>query len=116
MLSIVKISKAKIPKLPYPATMKKVFGEKYNLELVFATPSMMKKIYKKNTNVLSFNLSENQGQIFLEPNLIKKEAPLYSRGFRDHLWALYIHGLLHLRGFVHGRRMEIMERKLWRAI
>ncbi len=116
MLSIVKISKAKTPKLRYQAAMKKVLGRKYALDLVFATPAMMKKIYKKNTNVLSFNLSKTQGQIFLEPNLIKKEAPLYNRSFRGHLWALYVHGLLHLRGFVHSGRMEIMERKLWRAI
>lgn len=116
MLSVVKISKARTPRLPYRAMMKKVLGKKYDLEIVFATPPMIKKIYKKNTNVLSFNLSKNQGQIFLEPNLIKKEAPSYNRNFRDHLRALYVHGLLHLKGFAHSREMEIMERKLWRAI
>ncbi|OGF68779.1 rRNA maturation RNase YbeY [Candidatus Giovannonibacteria bacterium RIFCSPLOWO2_02_FULL_45_14] len=116
MLSIVKISKAKIPRFPYHAMMEKVLGGKYDLEVIFATPAMIKKIYRKNTNVLSFNLSGAQGQIFLEPNLIKKEAPLYNRSFRDHLWALYVHGLLHLQGFTHSRGMEIMEKKLCRGI
>ncbi|OGF67097.1 rRNA maturation RNase YbeY [Candidatus Giovannonibacteria bacterium RIFCSPLOWO2_02_FULL_43_11b] len=116
MLATIKINKAKTPRLPYLTTMKKLFGGKYNLDLIFATPSIMKKIYKKNTNVLSFDLSKNQGQIFLEPNLIKKEAGLYNRSFRQHVWALYIHGLLHLKGYGHGQRMEIMERKLCRGI
>ena len=116
MLNIVKISKVRIPILPYLVAKKKVLGIKYDLDIIIATPAMMKKIYKKNANVLSFNLSKNQGQIFLEPNLIKKEAPLYDRNFRRHTWALYVHGLLHLKGYDHGRKMGLREIKLCRGI
>lgn len=116
MLSAVRISRARTPRLSYFTAMKKVLGGEYVLELIFATPSIMKKIYGKNTNVLSFRLTKNQGQLFLEPNFIRREAPLYNRSFRAHLWALYIHGLLHLKGYVHGQKMELVEKKLCRGI
>lgn len=116
MFSVVKISKADIPKLPYSIAVNKVLGKKYDLELIFATPTLMKKIHKKNANVLSYPLSKTNGQIFLEPGLIKKEAKSYDRDYRGHTWALFVHGLLHLKGFAHGRSMEAREKVLCKGI
>lgn len=116
MLVTVKISSANIPNLPYLKTFQKVLGKKYELELIFATPTLMKKIHKKNANVLSYPLTKTNGQIFLEPSLIKKEAKNYDRDYREHMWALFVHGLLHLKGFDHGSAMEAREKVLCKEI
>ena len=92
----------------------KVLGKRYELDLVFVDSKTMKKLNKtyrhknKDTNVLAFALSPGVGQIFLNPVFIKKE--------RGRPLALYIHGLLHLKGYNHGRTMDIEEKKLCREI
>ncbi|MBI2023922.1 rRNA maturation RNase YbeY [Candidatus Giovannonibacteria bacterium] len=118
MLTFVRMTRAKTPFLPYEKALRKMFGKKYELDLIFATPSYMKKIstiYRnipKSTNVLSFNIDSGHGQIVLEPDFIKKELLKYNRSYKKHLWALYIHGLLHLKGYSHGKKMEVLENKL----
>lgn len=92
----------------------KVLGKKYELDLVFASSQLMRKLNRKyrrknkDSNVLAFALSPGVGQIFLNPSYIKKE--------KGDVFALYIHGLLHLSGYNHGREMEKMEKKLCRGI
>ncbi|OGF83034.1 rRNA maturation RNase YbeY [Candidatus Giovannonibacteria bacterium RIFCSPLOWO2_01_FULL_46_13] len=100
----------------------KVLGKKYELDLILADSKLMRKLNKeyrgknKDSNVLSFSLSPSVGQIFLNPNFIKKEAPKYGRDYKTHFSALYIHAILHLKGYNHGREMEKREKILWRGI
>ena len=97
-------------------------GKKFELDLIFADSKQMTELNKKyrnrdkDTNVLSFNLSPDIGQIFINPEFAKKEAPTYERSYKSHLWALYIHGLLHLKGYNHGKDMEKKEKTLCRGI
>ncbi len=92
----------------------KVLGKKYELDLVFADTKLMKKLNRtyrgknKDSNVLAFSLTPAVGQIFLNPAFIKKEG--------GDLFALYLHGLLHLSGYNHGKEMDKMEKNLWRGI
>ena len=85
-------------------------GQEYDLELVFLSPEEIQKINKqyrdkdKATNILSFPLSENSGQIFICKEIAKKE------GFD--LTELFIHGVIHLKGMDHGSRMESEEQKI----
>lgn len=80
-----------------------ILGKEYELSLVFAKDSLMKKLnltYRKknkSTNVLSFSLSENEGEIFIRES-DKKDALF-----------LFIHSLLHLKGYEHCAKMEIQE-------
>ena len=60
---------------------------------------------KKTSNILSFPLSKTSGEILICP----KAAKPYSVGY------LFIHGLLHLKGRVHGATMEREERRLLKA-
>lgn len=77
----------------------KVLGKKYELDLVLASSKMMislNKTYRqknKTADILSFALSPNLGQIFINKKFIKR---------KKELWALYIHGLSHLKGLHHG--------------
>jgi ssRNA-specific RNase YbeY (16S rRNA maturation enzyme) len=85
----------------------KVLGKKYDLSVVLADDAMMKKLnetyHKKKgaTNVLSFPLSPEMGEIFINKNADNKDF-------------LFIHSLLHLKGLKHGKIMEKEEQKIWR--
>lgn len=83
-----------------------ILSERYAISLVFASNNLMKKlnrIYRKKprpTDVLAFPLSKNEGEIFI--NKINKNDAIY----------LFIHALLHLKGYKHGKKMDGMEKKL----
>ncbi|MDP3785264.1 MAG: rRNA maturation RNase YbeY [bacterium] len=106
------------PRLPYERAAKKILGKSYELDLIFVKSSDMKNLNKhyrklnKSTNVLSFALSPAFGQLVFDPNLIKKEAKSSGKPFRKYLWRLFLHGLLHLKGFQHGRKMDAAESKI----
>jgi len=107
MFQITNLSRKKISKNNWEKIKDEVLGKQYDLSLVFAGNSLMKKLnlkYRKKNlaaNVLSFPLSKNQGEIFI--NLAQKKYP-------THL--LLIHALLHLKNFRHGVRMKKQEVKL----
>jgi ssRNA-specific RNase YbeY (16S rRNA maturation enzyme) len=42
---------------------------------------------------------------------VTRRAPQFGRTAQGYLRFLVIHGLLHLKGYAHGRRMEAQERK-----
>ena len=96
--------------VPFALIKNAVLGKKYSLSLVFINAVESRKInfaYRKKdkpTNVLSFPLDKNCGEIFICPEIAKKEG--LSVGF------LFIHGLLHLKGMEHGSTMEKAEDKL----
>lgn len=107
MLQITNLTKRKLPKLPYQNIATRVLGKKYDSSVVFAGNNLMKKLNRtyrdkdKAASVLSFPLSRKEGEIFI--NLAqKKYSPLY----------LFIHALLHLKGFEHNARMKREEKKL----
>jgi probable rRNA maturation factor len=57
------------------------------------------------TNVLSFH----SGDIVLCHPVIAREARTQGKSVRAHYAHLVVHGMLHLRGHAHGRRMEQKE-------
>lgn len=89
-----------------------VLGENFNLSVVYANNALIRKfnrIYRKKdkpTTVLSFPLSKKDGEIFLNLSLIKKE--------KIDLDYLFIHSLLHLKGFRHGAKMEKKEKSIFK--
>lgn len=64
------------------------------------------------TNVLSFDT----GDIVLCHPVIVREAREQKKTVRAHYAHLVVHGVLHLRGFAHGRRMEDREIRLLRRM
>ena len=85
-----------------------LLGKDYDLSVAFLSPTKMRgvtmrtKNKDKISNVLSYPLSKTSGEILL----CRKAASPYSVPY------LFIHGLLHLKGFKHSVRMEVAEQKL----
>ena len=94
-----------------------ILGKKYSLSIACVDEKTSKEINNKYrdknkpTNILSFSLSKNLGEIILCPSVIKKEAKNFNKTFPKFLDFLVIHGMLHLKGFEHSSRMEELEQK-----
>jgi probable rRNA maturation factor len=94
-----------------------VLGKQYELSLVFVdsrTSRRLNRTYRgkdKPTNILSFPLSKTHGEILIDLNRSKHEAPAFDMNFKNFVQFLFIHGLLHLKGMEHGSTMEKAERK-----
>ena len=115
--SVTNMTKGKLLSLPFASMKEAVLGKKYTLSVVFVTKSMIKKLnntYRdknKPTDILSFPLSNNAGEIFINIEEAKKESKKFEREFENFLSFLFIHGLVHLKGFDHSSKMESEERK-----
>jgi|SRR3989344_1844112 len=104
---ITNLTRFKPPRVNWKKFKNKILGASYDLSLVFAGSkemARMNKIYRgknKPANVLAFPLGVNFGEIFINLPLARKE-----------LVFLYIHALLHLKGFKHDtqKQLKIMNR------
>lgn len=105
------------PKLPYEAIKDDVLGKHYSLSLTFVGKTralMLNTKYRNATyvpNVLSFPLDTATGEIYIAPEVAKREAHKFSMTTTGYVGFLFIHGLLHLKGHLHGDTMEKAEKK-----
>lgn len=103
------------PSIPFALIKDDILGPGYNLSLNLVGEKRAREVNRVSRqktyapNVLSFPLDRKTGEIYLTPQVAKKEASRFGHGFKRHLTFLYIHGLLHLKGFDHGRKMEELE-------
>jgi probable rRNA maturation factor len=110
-------TKSKLPRLPFVSIKEKILGKKYDLSVSFLSASAQRKINKtyrgkdKTTNILSFTLSENSGEITFDLVQVKHDAPNFGMSYSKFLKFLFIHGCLHLKGFEHSSTMEEEEKK-----
>ncbi|MEK7113344.1 MAG: rRNA maturation RNase YbeY [Patescibacteria group bacterium] len=120
ILSIINKTKTKSRLLPFSLLSKikdNILTKKYSLSIAYINESEMQKINKihrnknKPTNVLSFSLTKNSGELLLCLDTIKKETEKFERNFTELLGFLVIHGMLHLKGYKHSSRMEVLECK-----
>lgn len=100
--------------------LRMVFPTDYELSLVVCSDTLARSTntkHRKKTyaaNVLSFPLSKTEGEIFLNIPCAKREAKRYGVSERSRIALLFVHGLMHLKGYPHGRTMENEERRvLW---
>ena len=104
-------------KVPFEKIKNDILGKHYQLSLALVGEKRARAINQESRkrnyvpNVLSFPLGQNAGEIYLTPKVAKREAKSFDHTEREHLVFLYIHGLLHLKGFDHGSRMEALEQK-----
>lgn len=117
-LSITNTTKGKLPRLPFAKMTEAVLGEEYECSLVIVSPKKSRELNlahrgkDNSTNILSFPLSDNEGEIFLDLAKARAEAPLFDRSYTNFVGFLFIHGLLHLKGLDHGVKMENAEKKI----
>ncbi len=94
-----------------------ILGKKYSLSIAYVSEKKSREINKryrnidKPTNVLSFALHKDAGEIVLCKSVIRKELKKFGRTFPQLLGFLVIHGMLHLKGMEHSSRMERAEEK-----
>lgn len=111
-----------VPVFPYETMKNDVLGKRYQLSLNFVGSNRAQKLnieHRKKTyvpNVLSWPLAADCGEIVICPEVAKREAQQYQHTPDGHIAFLYIHGLLHLKGYDHHTdaetvAMERLERK-----
>ena len=89
-----------------------ILGKEYSLSIAFVGEKKIRELNKryrnidKPTNVLSFALYKDEGEIILCKNIIKKELKKFGRTFSQLVGYLVIHGMLHLKGFEHSSTMD----------
>jgi probable rRNA maturation factor len=111
-LSVINKTKGKLPSLPFLNIKNDILGKKYSLSIAFVNEKQSQEINKKyrnkdkSTNVLSFDLNENKGELILCPAVIKREAKNFDKNFTQFLGFLVIHGMLHLKGMDHSSTMD----------
>ena len=95
----------------------KIMGKRYEVTTTFIGPKRAKQLneaYRQKDyvpNVLSFPLTENIGEIYICPQVAKKEAKNFNLTPDGYITYLFIHGLLHLKGLDHGDTMDTQEKK-----
>jgi probable rRNA maturation factor len=105
------------PKLPYESMSRSIVGTSYNLTLVFVGETRAQALNKTHRNasyipnVLSFPLDSKTGEIYITPRIAAKEASKFNMTYEGYVGFLFIHGLLHLKGYDHGDTMEKAERR-----
>ncbi|MBX4210980.1 rRNA maturation RNase YbeY [Candidatus Parcubacteria bacterium] len=118
LFEILNKTKAKLPRLPFSAIKDKILGPKYELSLVFVGNSTSRKLNfsyrRKNepTDVLSFSLTPNEGEIFINPHVARTKAKLFDVTPDRYIGHLFIHGCFHLIGMTHGSKMDSAEKKI----
>ena len=89
-----------------------ILGKKYSLSIALVSAKISGQLNKKYrrkrgpTNVLAFPYSLSEGEILLCPSVMKKEAKGFNMSYQKFLRYLVIHGMLHLKGYRHGSRMD----------
>lgn len=96
-----------------------ILGKRYELSFAFIDKKRSKflnKTYRQKdepTDILSFPLEKNKGEILICKEIAKIKAPKFGMNFQNYLLFLVIHGNLHLKGMEHGDKMERYELKYY---
>ena len=114
--TIINETKGRLPSLPFVKVKDKILGKKYELDLIFVDEKKihsLNKTYRKvdsPTDILSFPLSKNSGEIFFCLKKAKIKAKDFEREFENFVSFLFVHGCVHLLGYDHGTKMENKEK------
>lgn len=115
--SITNTTGARLPNFSFVDIKNNILGKNYSLSIAYVSEKKSREINKKYrkkdkaTNILSFALHKNEGEIVLCPAIMKIEAKIFGKNFSQFLVFLVIHGMLHLKGLEHGKKMEKLEKK-----
>ncbi len=112
---ITNTTKSKLPDFDFQKIKDAVLGKKYELSVIIIGKKEIQKLNKeyrdinKPTDILSFPLSDNFGEIYINPEMTRLESKKFDRNYENFFAFLFIHGLVHLKGFDHGSTMESVE-------
>ena len=115
-ISIINKTKDAVPRIPFPQIKNDILGADYTLSVAYVGEKKSRELnstYRskdKSTNVLSFSLSKNSGELVLCPKVIKRENKNFDKTYPQFFLFLVIHGMLHLKGYAHSSRMDRAEK------
>jgi rRNA maturation RNase YbeY len=104
-----------LPDIPYVKMRDTLLGKNYTLTIIFCTPKESQErnnVYREKnypTNILSFPLEKNEGEIYISLSTARKDAKNFDMSYTKFLHLLMVHGMLHLKGHDHGSTMEELE-------
>ena len=110
-------TEARMPRRAFVQMKDAVLGKNYELSVAIVGTAKIRELNKRwrdkdePTDILSFPLSGSAGEIYINPEMTKIEAPKFDRPYGNFLLFLFIHGLVHLKGYDHGVIMENIEKK-----
>ena len=120
-LSISNTTKSRPPRLPFLDIKNEILGPDYALSIALIGDDESRELNRryrnkdKPANVLSFPLSDTEGEIVIDPLQVERDAPLFSMEYEPFFAKIVIHGMLHLKGLEHGDTMEQEEERLLQA-
>ena len=94
-----------------------ILGKKHNVSLTFIGPKRAQTLNLEHRqkdyipNILTFALDDTYTEIFLCPDVIKKQHKDFDLSLTDYYAFLFIHGCLHAQGLPHGDEMDMEEEK-----
>jgi rRNA maturation RNase YbeY len=103
--------------LPFGKVAKEVLPN-WDISLVFVGPAKARALNKQlrgktyTPNVLSYVVGNKSGEIIICPSEAAKQAPDFHLSPSTFHLLLFIHGLLHIKGWAHGAKMEQCEQTL----
>jgi rRNA maturation RNase YbeY len=115
---LINETRGKIPLFSFEDAKNAILGKRYRLNLIVVDSKRIKKlntIYRNKetpTDILSFPLSKNEGEVYISPNETRKEAKKFERSYDNFFAYLFIHGCTHLKGYDHGAIMDGIEAKM----
>ena len=116
--SLLNKTRGVTPAIPFAKIKDAALGKTYDLSVVLLTPAEARRVtlaskhIDKASNVLSFPLSSESGEIFLCPATARTQAREYGYTHHQFIAHLFIHGLLHLKGFDHSDTMDNEEGRI----
>ena len=96
-----------------------ILGKQYELSFAFISKNKIKSLNKKYrkkdepTDILSFLLGKDNGEILICREIAKIKAPKFEKKMEEYILFLVIHGILHLKGLLHGAKMERYEQRYY---
>ncbi len=105
------------PRAPFE-TLARTALPGWDISLVFVgttrARSLNTRLRRKSyvPNVLSYESGKKSGEIIICLEVAKKQARSYGMTYQEFVPYLFIHGLMHLKGYPHGPTMERRERVL----
>ena len=106
-----------VPRVSFEKIAKEILWSNYSLSLVLCGDTLGRRLnteYRKKTykpNVLSFPISKNEGEIFVNVRKAEREAHTEGISTTQRIAFLFIHACLHLKGLDHGNKMDALEQK-----
>ncbi len=117
IVAVRNLTRQLVPHVPFERVARVVLPQ-WEISLVFVGTKRARDINIATRekayipNVLSYSIGEKTAEIIICPVQAKKEEKKFALTNRSFVLFLFIHALLHLKGYRHGTTMEKYEHTL----